>query len=132
MHFTSFISNTFANVSSAESVVSILQFFQDVEYFDFKYENSNNVTNIDVFIVNNDKHIFYRDVYVFIDKLKNLIKNSIDEQRVRELLFDCFKKNLFEKKRNVITIRRRFFAKLFWTFDIFIFFVVSNHVFQLF
>ena len=78
---------------------SVIQFFQNVEYFDLKYKNLNDVTNIDVLIVNNDRQIFYRDVYMFIDKLKNLIKNSIDEQRVRELLSDCLKKKTFVWKK---------------------------------
>ena len=42
---------------------------KDVNYFDSKY-----FENFNVFIVNVEKHVYYRDVFVFINKLKDVIK----------------------------------------------------------
>ena len=42
----------------------------DIEYFDSKFKKSINTSNS---IVNFDRHIFYQNVYVFVDYLKNLI-----------------------------------------------------------
>ena len=47
MHFTFFISNTFVNVSSTKSIISVLQLFQH-------YINWNNVNQSSVFIFRND------------------------------------------------------------------------------
>ena len=47
-----------------------------IEFFNLVYENFN---NINIFIINIDKHVFYYNVYIFINYFKNLIKEFIDE-----------------------------------------------------
>ena len=51
----------------------------DIEYFDSKFEKSINTNNS---IINFDWYIFYRNVYVFVDRLKNLISLR-DENKFR-------------------------------------------------
>ena len=53
---------------------SIIRFVENVKFFDFDYVDINNFV-----IVNVDHYVFYKNVYVFKDKLKNLTKNFIDE-----------------------------------------------------
>ena len=64
----------------------------NIEYFDFEFEKS---INIDNFIVNFDRYIFYQDVYVFVDRLKNLTLLR-DENKFRIIISQCF--------RNIILI----------------------------
>ena len=69
-----------------------------VEYFYSNYININNFLN-EISIVTIDKYIYYKDVYVFIDQLKNFVDDNIDEQRIKKIFLDCLKKMLlFEKK----------------------------------
>ena len=85
---------------------------KDIEFFDSKYEKS---THIDDSIVNVDRHVFYRDVYVFIDKLKNMTSLR-EKNKLRIVISQClrntvliwhsaklsnFEKNLF---RNRVTL----------------------------
>ena len=56
--------------------------------------NNNDSTNT-ILIINVDRHVFYRDVYVFIDRLKNLVNDFIEKQRVKNFLFDCFRDDVF-------------------------------------
>ena len=60
---------------------------ENINYFDFDYENAKNASIVIV-----DKHVFYKNIYVFIDRLKNLIKLLMINivKRVRELIFFCF------------------------------------------
>ena len=60
----------------------------------FKYVNVNDSSNI-FSIVTIDCYIWYRDVYLFIDKLKNFVKKFIDELRIKKLLLNYLKKKIF-------------------------------------
>ena len=56
---------------------------KEVEFFDLEYEDIK-------LIVNADKHIFYKDIYVFVDRLKNILSKmksffSHDFRRVRTI-----------------------------------------------
>ena len=59
---------------------------EDIGYFDPTYEDSGNSS-----IVNAGRHIFYRDPYVFVDRLKDLARGSVGEQRIRELVPGCLR-----------------------------------------
>ena len=59
---------------------------KNIDFFDSRRENDKN-KNV---IVNVDRHIYYKNVFVFIDKLKNLKKNFFDH-RVRELIVECLR-----------------------------------------
>ena len=91
----SFDSKNVANtIVVDENRFVIIKFFENINYFDFIYMNNNDSTST-IFIVNVDRHVFYRNVYVFIDRLKNLVNDFIDEQRVKNFLFDCFRNDVF-------------------------------------
>ena len=72
----------------------IVKFFENINYFDFIYMNNNDSTST-ILIINVDRYVFYRDVYVFIDRLKNLVNDFIEKQRVKNFLFDCFRNDVF-------------------------------------
>ena len=61
----------------------------DIGFFDFVYEDFTNSSMINV-----ERHVFYRDIYVFIDKFKDFV-NFKKENKVREILFICFRDNVF-------------------------------------
>ena len=63
----------------------VIRTINDIEYFDSTYENEKNNS-----IVNVDRYIYYRDVFIFVDRLKNLKKNFVDA-RVRELVVFCLR-----------------------------------------
>ena len=70
----------------ADDDKSVLKNSKNIDFFDSRRENDKN-KNV---IVNVDRHIYYKNVFVFIDKLKNLKKNSFDH-RVRELVVECLR-----------------------------------------
>ena len=75
------------NDSNNQRPVSTIRSVENIEFFNFIYDN---LIGGNFVIINADKHIFYRDVYVFCNRLKNFAKNFIDEQKVKELIFNCF------------------------------------------
>ena len=83
----SFDTNEVNNNDNDESL-STIKFAENIDYFDLEYLNS---ANNNFFIVIAKRHIFYRDVFIFIDRLKYLVKDSVDETRLRELLSDIFR-----------------------------------------
>ena len=71
--------------------VSIIRFVENVEFFDFDYVDVNNFV-----IVNVDRHVFYKNVYVFENRLKNLTKSFINEQRMRKLISRCLRDKILK------------------------------------
>ena len=69
---------------------SILKNSKNIDFFDFRRENDKN-KNV---IVNVDRHIYYKNVFVFIDKFKNLKKNSFDH-KMREFIVECLRDDAF-------------------------------------
>ena len=61
----------------------------DVEFFDSFYEDS---ININFLVVSVERYIFYRDVYAFEDRLKNLVYLK-GENKIREVLSTCFRES---------------------------------------
>ena len=43
---------------------------EEIRYFDFEYQTEN--IDKQILLVNADKHVYYRDVYVFVNRLKNM------------------------------------------------------------
>ena len=68
----------------------VLKNSEDIGFFDPRREDDK---NRDV-IVNVDRHIYYKNVFVFIDRLKDLEKSSSDH-RVRELVAECLRGDAF-------------------------------------
>lgn len=54
--------------------------YDDVKYFDFDYE----INESNIFVINVERHVFYIDVYIFVDKFKKLIvrRNNDRVQKV--------------------------------------------------
>ena len=65
---------------------SILKSSENIDFFDSRRENDKNK---DV-IVNVDRHIYYKNVFVFTDKLKDL-KKSFFDHKIRELIVECLR-----------------------------------------
>ena len=87
-HDTSVSDSLTETAANADDERSILKTFENIDYFDSRRENEKN-TKI---IVNADRHVYYKDVFVFIDRLKNLEKKSSDH-RVRELIVECLRED---------------------------------------
>ena len=62
---------------------------ENVSYFDFDYENSFDTNQ---FIVNSRRHNFYRDIFIYIDHLKNL-KKIFSNSKMKKLITICLKRN---------------------------------------
>ena len=69
---------------------SILKNSKNIDFFDSRRENDKNKK----IIVNVDRHIYYKNVFVFIDRLKNLKKNSFDH-RMREFIVEYLRDDAF-------------------------------------
>ena len=87
------------NQNENQNFQSTIRFSKDINYFDLKYVDVNDSFNTSSIVII-DRYIWYRDVYVFIDKLKNLVKKFIDESRIKELLSNCLKKETLIWKNN--------------------------------
>ena len=72
--------------TDADDDKSVLKSSENIDFFDSRRENDKN-RNV---IVNVDRHIYYKDVFVFIDRFKNLKKSSSDH-RVREFVVECLR-----------------------------------------
>ena len=71
---------------------SIVDSSKNIEYFDSKYENS---FEKNFMIVISDRHISYRDVFIFIDRLKNLKKNFFNS-KIKKYVAECIKNDVFK------------------------------------
>lgn len=58
-----------------------------MSFFDFEYQSK--YETIIVVVMNVDKHVFYRDVYVFVDILKNLVIQH-DDETIKNIVVACF------------------------------------------
>ena len=75
-----------AIVSDQRSIV--VKSTENIDYFDSTYKNSSYINS---FIVTIDKHVLYRNIYIFIDRLRDLAKRASEEQRIREIIFACLR-----------------------------------------
>ena len=73
------INNNFDNQQSASTIHSV----ENIKFFDFIYDDFNDGNFV---IINVDKHVFYRNVYVFCDRLKNLAKDFINKQKMKKMI----------------------------------------------
>ena len=58
---------------------------EDLDYFDFDYENEHNE-----FIISVGRYIYYRDIFVWIDHFKDLVKNHSEEE-LRSIITQIFR-----------------------------------------
>ena len=97
--------------SSADNNISqsAIKFAENVDYFDSDYEDSFDTNQ---FIVNSKRHNFYRDVFIFIDHLKNL-KKTFSDSRMKKLISICLKRDALTWYNTKLTeIEKNFFRKV--------------------
>ena len=63
---------------------------EDVDYFDSNYE----INESNVFVINAERHVFYIDIYIFVDKLKKLIARR-DNDKMQKIITVCLKDTAF-------------------------------------
>ena len=61
---------------------------EKIDYFDFEYEKKTSKKRA-YSVMNANKYVFYRDVYIFTNRLKNLA-TQYDEISIRKVLIVCF------------------------------------------
>ena len=63
-----------------------------MNYFDSKYQKqkTSKIFKIFIFVVNTNKHVFFKNVYVFIDRLKNLMI-LYNENQIQNVFIVCFR-----------------------------------------
>ena len=66
---------------------SVIKSIENVDYFDFEYENSIDTNQS---IVSVKRYNYYRNVYIFIDHLRDLKKIDFDF-KIKKFVFTCFK-----------------------------------------
>ena len=84
-------SSKFVNIDDVDEIAInneqrfvVVRIIDNIEYFDFIYENKKNSL-----IVNVSRHIYYQNIFIFVDELKNLKKISLTREYASSLLFVC-------------------------------------------
>ena len=86
----------------------------DIEYFDSRFEKLTNTSNL---IVNSNRYIFYRDIYVFVDRLKNLTSLR-DENKFRIVISQCFHDTiLIWHSMKLSNLKTKNCKTFFWTIN---------------
>ena len=75
---------------------------EKIEFFDSTIENTTVIVNV-------KKHVFYRDVYTFVDRLKNMTISK-ESDKLRNIISQCFKEfaliwhstKLFDLKKDML------------------------------
>ena len=67
--------------------------FEKIDYFDSDRGFDKNEKNYAI-IEHVDRHVYYKNVFVFVDKLKKLKRNSFDH-KIREFVVDCLRDDAF-------------------------------------
>ena len=83
---------------------SFIRSVENIGYFDSILKNAENRS-----VINVDRYIFYRNVYVFETRLKNLIKKPFDD-KIRKLISFCLRNSVLiwyfyeidENERNLL------------------------------
>ena len=55
---------------------------EKVDYFNFKYEKEKNKHSA---VINADKYIYYKNIYIFVNRLRNLI-TQYDEITIKKMI----------------------------------------------
>lgn len=58
----------------------------EIDFFDSSTENTDSIVNV-------DKHVFYRDIYAFTDRLKNMTLFR-DELKLRTIISQCLRESV--------------------------------------
>ena len=82
--------NDFSNNDNNVNIDNNNLKIENVDYFDFDYEfNESNVS-----VVNAERHVFYIDVYIFVDRLKKLTARR-DNDKMQKIIIVCLKDTTF-------------------------------------
>ena len=94
-------SNNDNNVNTDNNNLKI----ENVDYFDSDYEiNESNVS-----VINAERHVFYIDVYIFVDRLKKLTTRR-DNDKMQKIITVCLKNTaLIWHFSEFIDMKRTFF-----------------------
>ena len=66
---------------------------ENIDYFDSKYQEnklSSNQYDVNSLTVSVDRHVFYRDVYVFVNRLKNMMISK-SENKIKKVISTCLR-----------------------------------------
>ena len=66
---------------------------EQMNYFDFDYKKEKQTTMSSSFIesiINANKHVYYKNVYVFVNRFKNL-KSQHEHQLMKNVIKSCFR-----------------------------------------
>lgn len=77
--------NSLSSTTSQQNRKSKNWIFEEIEYFDSKYDE---LANIESSIVNVEKHVFYRNVYAFVNRFKNLVSFR-DNDKLKIAISQC-------------------------------------------
>ena len=61
---------------------------KEIEYFDLEYQTKN--IDKQILLINADKHVYYRDVYVFVNRFKNMTSLR-DKSAIKQIITTCFR-----------------------------------------
>ena len=86
--FTFFL---FSSNADAKDHVSKLK-IEKMNFFDFEQQEKNKPFTI---IVHASKHVFYKDVYVFVERLQNMIKQH-DEKIIESFVTACLRDEILK------------------------------------
>ena len=101
----SFIFDFNVVVFAVDANKSIIKSTKNIDYFDFEYENSFDTNS---FIVTFDRHTFYRDVFIFTNRLKKLKKKFFDS-KIKKYVSICLKSDAFRKHVNEFNSLKKIF-----------------------
>ena len=96
-----------------EQCFVVIRIIDDIEYFDSIYENDKNNS-----IVNVDRHIYYRDVFTFVDKLKNLKKILLTRVCVSSSFFAYEMKFWYNISSKLLIWKKIYYETFRWSNNI--------------
>ena len=82
--------NDFSNNDNNVNIDTNNLKIENVDYFDSNYE----INESNVFVINVKRQIFYIDVYIFVDKFKELIARR-DNDKMQKIIIVCLKDTTF-------------------------------------
>ncbi len=69
------------DINKTNSNFLAIKFAKNIKYFNSIYKNSNNIS-----IINVDCYIFYQNVFIFVNRLKNIAKMFVEKYCVKKLV----------------------------------------------
>jgi hypothetical protein len=101
------LTSSFTNATLSSDYNQTIDFIKkwtvhEIEFFDSNVDEDDSIINI-------DRHVFYKNIYVFVDRLKNMIIIR-DDDKLRTILSQCFRDasliwhfiELFDMKKNFL------------------------------